>query len=245
MNKLFAVTMVLAMAGTQSVLANEIAERTLFAGGMLGMGKTDLSMTASATVPATGIPDIGLPSISNFPTSISGNETKSITQFGAYVGQYVTSNIRVYAGYSYSKSDALSLKRSFKMGQINIEGETSSELSSHQLTASADYVFDLHSRFKPFAGATLGYSMNSFNLGGAVSMAGIKRSIPGITKAANQFIYGAQAGVLSQFDQFDVELGYRYLKNSVATTMQFMEHYNVALSAGDLHTPYVSVAYRF
>ncbi len=54
--------------------------------------------------------------------------------------------------------------------------------------------------------------------------------------------YGAQAGVMGQFGQFDIELGYRYLK---LNTKNKLFNDTLEIKAKDSQTPYLAVSYKF
>ena len=106
------------------------------------------------------------------------------TQYGIRVGSYIGNDLRVYANLNQGKKN-----------------ENDVKLLNRQLTGSVDYLFNTGA-VKPFVGATIGTNWSEFNPSGHSK------------KSGYSFAYGAQAGILGQVGQFDLELGYRYLKHT-------------------------------
>ena len=151
--------------------------------------------------------------------SFQGSDSDKANTYGIRVGKYLNDNVRVYANLN--------------QGKIKDDGD---KHTMRQLTASADYVFDL-GPVKPFVGATLGANQ---------AKAKINNDDDGISGSDSSYAlaYGAQVGVMAQFGQVDVEAGYRYLRHK--------NDINVSNAAGTMKldykkskTPYVSVSYRF
>ncbi|WP_263081547.1 porin family protein [Endozoicomonas sp. Mp262] len=183
------------------------------------------AMTIAATSASSVMADNGMfvgaefgkAKIDGETTLTFGSQTKitsdyeKANQYGIRVGSYINDSIRIYGNLNQAQKD-----------------EDGGKLTTRQLTASADYVLDTGYPVKPFIGATLG-----------ANWAEIKTDY---TSESNWALaYGAQAGVVGQFGQFDVELGYRYLK--LDNKLDFSNISEVKVK--DSKTPYLAVSYKF
>ncbi len=160
-----------------------------------------------------------------------GGEKQKESQYGLRFGSYINDNVRVYANLNQGKGDATSTE-----GNIKSNGK----FTSRQLTVSADYVFETGYPVKPFAGATLGTNWAEIS---GQSKVGSTTLIDD-KKSNFALAYGAQVGVMGQFGQFDVELGYRYLKHNNKMTFK-QNGVEAETKLKDSKTPYLSVSYKF
>ncbi|MDD7805344.1 MAG: outer membrane beta-barrel protein [Endozoicomonas sp. (ex Botrylloides leachii)] len=155
----------------------------------------------------------------------AGEETNSDkqNQYGIRFGSYLNEQVRAYVSLH---------KRSDYSDSVDL---ASIKAQNYQFLLSSDYLFDLGYLVKPFIGATVGFNRSKFKL----------TSIKTVEDTKYGFVYGAQAGLVAQVDQFDIELGYRYLKMNTKGDLTFAANAKLEYTLDYSKTPYLAVSYKF
>ncbi|PJE77801.1 hypothetical protein CI610_03271 [invertebrate metagenome] len=135
-----------------------------------------------------------------------GEETAN--QYGVRMGAYLSDYVRMYVNVNQLKND---------------EDYKDDELTSRDVTLSADYLFETGLPIRPFIGITAGGNYLEYD-----------------DDSQWAAVYGGQAGFLVQVGNFDIDAGYRYLKSD-----QEVGKHAAKVTVDDTQTPYVSVSYKF
>ena len=153
---------------------------------------------------------------------ISGEDKQDNTGlFGIRVGRLWEDEARAYFTLGYNKpKDAHWIDAT--LGEVKVK-----DIKQLNLLVSADYMFMPESEIQPFVGLTIGASVNKAD---------------GFDKKWG-FAYGAQAGVIYQIDNVDLEAGLKYLTNS--TSHHYKEHHHVKLKVNDSRQFYVAASIHF
>lgn len=153
--------------------------------------------------------------------------------FGLRLGGFVDDEARVYftAGYHKPK-DA---QWSFNGDDFKVH-----DIKQLNLLVSADYLFMPEWEVQPFIGLTIGATETK----ASGSYSSVNNSvIEDNFKKKWGFAYGAQAGVVYQIDNIDLEAGLKYLTNSISH--HFLESDNTKLKVNDSSQVYVAASIHF
>lgn len=164
---------------------------------------------------------------------VSGADKSDNTGFfGLRLGSYWEDEARAYLTVGYLKpKDA-----HWNDGSDEVKVKDIKQLN---LLVSADYLFMPESEVQPFVGLTIGASETKAK-GFATDGSGTDE---GSFKKKWGFAYGAQAGVIYQIDNIDLEAGLKYLTNS--TSHHYKEHHDVKLKVNDSRQFYVAASIHF
>ncbi|WP_257282967.1 outer membrane beta-barrel protein [Endozoicomonas sp. SESOKO1] len=160
---------------------------------------------------------------------VTGHDNSDNTGFfGVRLGSYWHDEARAYLTVGYLKpKDA---HWNYGSGEAKVN-----DIKQLNLLVSADYLFMPEWQLQPFAGLTIGAADTKAN--------GQFNNQSGSFDKKWAFAYGAQAGVIYQIDNIDLEAGLRYLTNSA--THHYKEHHDVKLKVNDSRQIYVAAAIHF
>ncbi len=149
--------------------------------------------------------------------------------FGLRLGSYWEDEARAYFTVGYLKP------KDAHWNNGNGE-EKVKDIKQLNLLVSADYLFMPEWDLQPFVGLTIGATetkADGYNIDGKTGSFDKKWA----------FAYGAQAGVIYQIDNIDLEAGLKYLTNS--TSHHYKEHHHVKLKVNDSRQVYVAASIHF
>ncbi len=150
----------------------------------------------------------------NTPSAIA--EPDEQIKYGVQIGKYINDNVRVYGIYNYGSDD-------------DKFAGSKNEITEQQLLISADYLFG-DKALKPFIGFTVGADNTEFDVSGQADFSDDDTAL----------VFGGQAGVVYNVDNWDMELGYRHLWGSTE-----IEKKGYELENDSNGNAYASVSYRF
>lgn len=165
---------------------------------------------------------------------VSGSDKSDNTGFfGVRLGSYWEDEARAYFTIGYLKPKDAHWNDTFGEAKVT-------NIKQLNLLVSADYLFMPEWEVQPFVGLTIG----------ATETKADGSNIPGSNATTNgsfdkkwAFAYGAQAGVIYQIDNIDLEAGLKYLTNS--TSNHYKEHHDVKLKVNDSRQIYVAASIHF
>ncbi|WP_066017600.1 outer membrane beta-barrel protein [Endozoicomonas atrinae] len=163
---------------------------------------------------------------------VSGADKSDNTGFfGLRLGSYWEDEARAYFTVGYLKpKDA---NWSSNGNEVHVK-----DIKQLNLLVSADYLFMPEWEVQPFVGLTIGAAETKAK--GFVSDAS---TTEGSFKKKWAFAYGAQAGVIYQIDNIDLEAGLKYLTNS--TSHHYEHKHDVKLKVNDSRQVYVAASIHF
>ncbi|KEI69617.1 outer membrane beta-barrel protein [Endozoicomonas elysicola] len=167
--------------------------------------------------------------------SVAGEDKSDSTGFfGLRLGSYWEDEARAYFTVGYLKP---------KDAHWNSNGTDYKvhDIKQLNLLVSADYLFMPEWEVQPFVGLTIGAAETKAK--GSNIPVSDTETADGSFKKKWAFAYGAQAGVIYQIDNIDLEAGLKYLTNS--TSHHYKEHHHVKLKVNDSRQFYVAASIHF
>ncbi|MBO9494804.1 porin family protein [Thalassotalea sp. G20_0] len=150
--------------------------------------------------------------------------------FGLRLGGFMDDEARVYFTAGYLKP------KDAQWGSDGVDFKVH-DIKQLNLLVSADYLFMPEWDVQPFIGLTIGATETKAN--GSFIAADKQDSF----KKKWGFAYGAQAGVIYQIDNIDLEAGVKYLTNG--TSHQFQGPDDIKLKVNDSCQAYVAASIHF
>ncbi|WP_306671427.1 outer membrane beta-barrel protein [Endozoicomonas sp. ONNA2] len=166
---------------------------------------------------------------------LSGDDKSDNTGFfGVRLGSFWQDEARAYLTVGYLKP---------KDAHWNSNGTDYKvhDIKQLNLLVSADYLFMPDWEIQPFVGLTIGATETKAE--GSNIPVSVSNTADGSFEKKWSFAYGAQAGVIYQIDNIDLEAGLRYLTNS--TSHHYKDHHNVKLEVNDSRQIYLAASIHF
>ncbi|WP_281630657.1 MULTISPECIES: outer membrane beta-barrel protein [Vibrio] len=175
------------------------------------MKKTLLLAATAALVSMPSLADQAFLSLElgggKFDTSGNSSDTKQVVDnlddagfISLKGGTYINDNVRVY-GYIQTNGES-----TYEL--ISLFETDKAELTSYQLGAGADYLYDVTDKFYLVAGGSLGYYNSKLKLSNRDRLLNTYDELSDTNSGA---VLGVNTGLGYHFtEQFSMELGYRY-----------------------------------
>ncbi|USE36255.1 porin family protein [Endozoicomonas sp. SCSIO W0465] len=163
---------------------------------------------------------------------VTGHDNSDNTGFfGVRFGSFWRDEARAYLTVGYLKPKDANWNASGIEYKVH-------DIKQLNLLVSADYLFMPEWELQPFVGLTIGAAETKAK--GTVDIPDVGENSFNKKWA---FAYGAQAGVIYQIDQFDLEAGLRYLTNS--TSNHYEHKHDIKLKVNDSRQIYVAASIHF
>ncbi|WP_422444550.1 MULTISPECIES: outer membrane beta-barrel protein [unclassified Endozoicomonas] len=153
--------------------------------------------------------------------------------FGLRLGGFMDDEARVYFTAGYLKP------KDAQWGSNGVDFKVH-DIKQLNLLVSADYLFMPEWDVQPFVGLTLGATETKAS--GSFTTPDDK-TVEDSFKKKWGFAYGAQAGVIYQIDNIDLEAGVKYLTNGISNHFQGLE--DTKLKVNDSCQAYVAASIHF
>ncbi|WP_257294042.1 outer membrane beta-barrel protein [Endozoicomonas sp. YOMI1] len=169
--------------------------------------------------------------IDDSDSSLDNSESTGL--FGLRLGGFLHDETRAYFTVGYLKP------KDAQWGSDGVDDFKVHDIKQLNLLVSADYLFMPEWEVQPFIGLTIGAT----EIKASGSYSSNNSVIEDNFKKKWGFAYGAQAGVVYQIDNIDLEAGLKYLTNDISH--HFLESDNTKLKVNDSSQVYVAASIHF